>query len=190
MGKKEAKKPPQEQKTDTPDAVESSEAPETPVQVETEPESKETDEKSEEKSEPSRIAPPLPEGVHYIWGTGRRKKATARVRIRPGSGSFLVNKRDVDDFFKEEKDRQSVRKPLEAVKMVKSWDIWVSVGGGGYTGQAGAVMLGLARALVKAVPEQEHALRELRLLTRDPRMKERKKYGQPGARKRFQYSKR
>ena len=137
-----------------------------------------------------RTAPPLPEGVLYIWGTGRRKKAVARVRIRPGSGKILINKREVDQFFTEIKDRNAVSAPLEAVSMVGSWDIWAKVNGGGRTGQAGAILLGLARALAKAMPELETALRDRGLLTRDARMKERKKYGQKGARKRFQYSKR
>ncbi len=135
-------------------------------------------------------APSPPEAQHYFWGTGRRKKATARVRIRPGTGKILINKRAAEDYFTEERDRQSIIAPLEAVKMVKSWDVWANVNGGGFNGQAGAVTLGLARALAKAVPELETALRDQRLLTRDARMKERKKYGQKGARKRFQFSKR
>jgi small subunit ribosomal protein S9 len=137
-----------------------------------------------------RSAPPLPAGKHYIWGTGRRKKSVARVRIRPGSGNILINKRDMTDYFAADADRSAVAAPLEAVNMVASWDIWANVGGGGTTGQAGAVELGLARALAKAMPELEHDLRGKGLLTRDSRMKERKKYGQRGARRRFQFSKR
>ena len=137
-----------------------------------------------------RTAPPLPEGVLYLWGTGRRKTAVARVRIRPGTGKILINKRQVEDFFTEIKDRNAVSAPLEAVSMVGSWDIWAKVDGGGRTGQAGAVMLGLSRAIAKAMPDVESALRDRGLMTRDARMKERKKYGQKGARKRFQYSKR
>ena len=137
-----------------------------------------------------RPARPLPQGVHYIWGTGRRKKAVARVRIRPGEGKILINKRDVDDYFPQDKDRASVVAPLDAARMRRSWDVWVNVGGGGQTGQAGAVMLGLARALAKAMPELESALRDHGLMTRDARVSERKKPGQPGARKRFQFSKR
>jgi small subunit ribosomal protein S9 len=144
----------------------------------------------EKPPEPSRTAPPLPQGAHYIWGTGRRKKAVARVRIRPGTGQFLVNKREVTAFFTEDRDRQAAVGPLLAVNMLKSWDVWANVGGGGFAGQAGAVTLGLARALSKAMPELESALRDKRLLTRDPRMVERKKPGQKGARKRFQFSKR
>ena len=138
----------------------------------------------------SLTAPPLPEGVDYIWGTGRRRTAVARVRIRPGSGKILINKRQMEDYFHQSRDRQSATAPIDAVNMRSSWDVWVNVNGGGYSGQAGAVMLGLARALSKALPEAESTLRDKGLLTRDPRMKERKKPGQPGARKRFQYSKR
>ena len=126
----------------------------------------------------------------YIWGTGRRKKAIARVRIRPGSGQFLVNKRKADEYFPHEKDREVIGAPLAVTRTVAGWDVWANVEGGGYTGQAGAVALGLARALRRAIPEVESALRDHGLLTRDARMKERKKYGQPGARRRFQFSKR
>lgn len=126
----------------------------------------------------------------YIWGTGRRKRAVARVRIRPGKGEFLINDRKVDAFFCIERDRAMVHKPLEVTGAVKSFDVFVNVVGGGITGQAGAVMLGLARALVVANSDYALKLREHNLLTRDPRRVERKKYGQPGARKRFQFSKR
>ncbi len=135
-------------------------------------------------------APPLPEGVHYIWGTGRRKKSVARVRIRPGTGKFLVNKREMEVYFTADRDREAVIEPLATVHMTKAWDIWVNVNGGGFVGQAGAITLGLSRALIKAVPDTELALRGKNLLTRDARMKERKKYGQKGARKKFQFSKR
>lgn len=126
----------------------------------------------------------------YIWGTGRRKTAVARVRIRPGDGKFLINKREVDEYFKLGKDRQAVRTPLQVTDTGKTMDVFVNMGGGGVTGQAGAVLLGLARALVKADPVHEPKLREKNLLTRDPRKVERKKYGQRGARRRFQFSKR
>ncbi len=139
---------------------------------------------------PSRTAPPLPEGVHYIWGTGRRKKAVARVRIRPGTGKIVINKREMTEYFPQAKEQQTVISPLKTSNMIKSWDIWANVGGGGLTGQAGAVTLGLARALCRAMPELESGLRAQGLLTRDARMKERKKYGQKGARRRFQFSKR
>jgi len=139
---------------------------------------------------PSETAPPLPEGVRFIWGTGRRKKAVARVRIRPGTGSFLVNNRKVEEYFLGEKDLLQVQSPLAAANMPRSWDVFVNVNGGGFVGQAGAVALGLARALSKAAPAKEAALRDRGLMTRDARMKERKKYGQKGARKRFQWTKR
>jgi len=147
-------------------------------------------EEAKEDEEPAVVAPPLPAGKDYIWGTGRRKRAVARVRIRPGTGKFLVNKREADEYFNHDRDRNAIRAPLEAIRMLKGWDVWVNVGGGGYTGQAGAVLLGLARALAKAMPEVESALRDQGLMTRDARMSERKKPGQPGARKRFQFSKR
>ncbi|MHC4983374.1 MAG: 30S ribosomal protein S9 [Planctomycetota bacterium] len=136
------------------------------------------------------VAADPPQQKHYWWGTGRRKRAVARVRIRPGTGKFLINKREVPEYFAEENDRQAVVSPLDATKMHNAWDVWANVTGGGSTGQAGAVVLGLARAIARAVPEAESVLRNRGLLTRDARMRERKKYGQPGARKRFQFSKR
>lgn len=126
----------------------------------------------------------------YIWGTGRRKTAIARVRIKAGTGKFTVNEREVDKFFVTPRDRADVRKPLEMTESVTSFDVFVNVKGGGVTGQAGAVLLGLARALVKANPENLPKLRDANLLTRDSREVERKKYGQAGARRRFQFSKR
>ena len=125
-----------------------------------------------------------------IWGTGRRKSAIARVRLMPGNGKILINKREVNDYFTEEKDRASVLSPLVAADALTSYDIGVNVSGGGPTGQADATKLGIARALRKADPSLEQALRDGKFLTRDPRMVERKKYGQKGARKRFQFSKR
>ncbi len=145
---------------------------------------------AEETQVASQPAPQLAPGKQFIWGTGRRKTAVARVRIRPGTGKFIVNKREATAYFTHERDRQVILGPLEAAKMLKSWDIYVNVDGGGYVGQAGAVVMGLARALTKAVPEVEGALRDQGMMTRDARMKERKKYGQRGARRRFQFSKR
>jgi len=145
---------------------------------------------AEEAQVVSQPAPPLAPGKQFIWGTGRRKTAVARVRIRPGTGKFIVNKREATAYFTHERDRQAILGPLEAAKMLKSWDIYVNVNGGGYVGQAGAVVMGLARALFKAVPDVESALRDQGMMTRDARMKERKKYGQRGARRRFQFSKR
>lgn len=138
----------------------------------------------------SRTAPPLPEGKLWIWGTGRRKKAVARVRIRPGEGKINVNGRDVEEYFSAHKDRQAVLAPLRTSHLLKSYDVYCNVVGGGTTGQADAIKLGLARAIAKHQPEFEHDLRNNGLLTRDARMPERKKPGQPGARKHFQFSKR
>jgi len=157
-------------------------------------EEKNTDTQTETVAAPQesakRTPPTPPAGRFWFWGTGRRKKSIARVRIRPGSGTFQINKREVDVYFKETKDRQVVFSPLQVVNMAKDWDIFVNVQGGGFTGQAGAITLGLARAIAKAIPETEHALRVHGLLTRDARMKERKKYGLRGARRSFQFSKR
>ena len=137
-------------------------------------------------------ATPAPSGgpKEYIWGVGRRKSSVARVRIRPGSGEYKINKRDVDEYFPLDRHRLDARAPLEAAQAVGKWDVFVNVKGGGITGQAGAVLLGLARALVKASPDVEGALRDGGLLTRDSRMVERKKYGRRGARRSFQFSKR
>jgi len=149
---------------------------------------KESSEAPEPKA--SFSVPTLGDGVHYIFGTGRRKKAVARVRIRPGTGKIMVNKRDLEVFFVHEKDRTAAVSPLKTTGMTGSLDVWVNVRGGGSTGQADAVKLGLARAIAKAIPEAEHTLRDSNLMTRDARIKERKKYGQRGARRRFQFSKR
>jgi small subunit ribosomal protein S9 len=126
----------------------------------------------------------------YIWGTGRRKTAVARVRIKAGTGKFIVNEKEVGKFFCVERDRESVNTPLRLTETGKSLDVFVNVRGGGITGQAGAVSLGLSRALVEYNPEFEAKLRAENLLTRDARKVERKKYGRSGARRRFQFSKR
>lgn len=126
----------------------------------------------------------------YWWGTGRRKTAVARVRIRPGEGQFLINSKPVDEFFTELQYRNDVRAPLEAAQLIGQMDVTVNVQGGGPTGQAGAVVLGLARALKQYDLSLEDVLREKGYLTRDAREVERKKYGQPGARRQFQFSKR
>ncbi len=126
----------------------------------------------------------------YTWGLGRRKTAVARVRIAPGQGNIQINRRDVAAYFTEEQDRKAVHAPLVTTDTTDRFDVWANVRGGGPTGQAGAVLLGIARALVKVEPELEPSLRAGRYLTRDPRMVERKKYGQKGARRRFQFSKR
>ena len=126
----------------------------------------------------------------YWWGTGRRKSSVARVRIKPGSGKLMVNKKEIGDYFKREQDRQAVIEPLLAIESKDSFDVFVNVRGGGSTGQSGAARLGLARALKNYDENLIHVLRDGGYLTRDPRMVERKKPGQAGARKRFQFSKR
>jgi small subunit ribosomal protein S9 len=126
----------------------------------------------------------------YFWGTGRRKTSVARVRIRPGSGKFVIQGRDMEKYFFDIRHRMDVIAPLKATNTFGRWDVFVNVSGGGPTGQAGAVLLGVARALMKADPTLEPKLRDGRYLTRDAREVERKKPGQPGARKRFQFSKR
>ena len=126
----------------------------------------------------------------FIWATGRRKEATAQVRIRKGSGKILVNKREFEDFFPLEQVRGFIQQPLQITDYLGSFDVVVTVKGGGNVGQAGAVRHGLARALVKADESTKDALKESGMLTRDARVKERKKTGRPGARKRFQFSKR
>lgn len=131
---------------------------------------------------------PTPGNFH--WGTGRRKTAVARVRIRPGTGEFKVNKRDADAYFHRIVDRRAIRAPLEATNMLKKLDVFVNIKGGGTTGQAGAIILGIARAINHYDSQYEQALRDGGFLTRDSRRVERKKYGQRGARRRFQFSKR
>ncbi len=126
----------------------------------------------------------------YWWGTGRRKSSVARVRIKPGKGKLLVNKKELKDYFVREQDRKAVLAPLVTVDAEKSFDIFINVKGGGTTGQAGASLLGIARALKKYDENYIQALRDSGHLTRDPRMVERKKPGQRGARRRFQFSKR
>ena len=131
-----------------------------------------------------------PDKSGYWWGTGRRKCSVARVRIKPGDGKMLINKRGFEDYFTREQDRKAVLSPLKAVDAEKSFDIFINVKGGGTTGQAGASLLGIARALKKYDENYLQVLRDGGHLTRDPRMVERKKPGQRGARRRFQFSKR
>ena len=126
----------------------------------------------------------------FIWGTGRRKSAVARVRIKAGDGKLLINKRTVDEYFTQQQDRNAVQAPLKALNMTEAFDVFVNVGGGGTTGQAGAVRLGIARALRNYDENLLEELRNTGYLTRDGRMVERKKPGQKGARKKFQFSKR
>jgi small subunit ribosomal protein S9 len=124
------------------------------------------------------------------YGTGRRKTSTARVFLRPGSGKFTVNNKPFEQYFFDETDRMVVRQPLHASQTLDKFDAVILVAGGGMHGQAGAVQHGIARALVQFSAELRPVLKKAGFLRRDPRMKERKKYGQPGARKRFQFSKR
>jgi small subunit ribosomal protein S9 len=126
----------------------------------------------------------------YFWGTGRRKCATASVRMRPGSGHIVVNEKPMDDFFRSENLRNSVTGVLKFTKLNTAFDVFCKVDGGGVTGQAEAIRMGIARALLLYDRTLEKALRTEGYLTRDSRMVERKKYGQAGARRRFQYSKR
>ena len=138
----------------------------------------------------------------YYLGTGRRKTAVARVRICEGSGQLLINRRELADYFTEDKDRSSVLGPLELTEMRNRLDVFVNVEGGGFTGQGGAICQGIARALKamfglpteateeETVSSMAKKLRDSHYLTRDSRMKERKKYGRKGARKSFQFSKR
>ncbi|MBR3514833.1 MAG: 30S ribosomal protein S9 [Lachnospiraceae bacterium] len=124
------------------------------------------------------------------YGTGRRKKSVARVFLVPGKGNITINKRDIDEYFGIETLKVIVRQPLTALEAEGKYDVIVTVKGGGYTGQAGAVRHGLARALVQADAENRPVLKKAGYLTRDPRMKERKKYGLKAARRAPQFSKR
>ena len=125
---------------------------------------------------------------HY--GTGRRKTSTARVYLRPGAGKFVVNQKPFDTYFFNEVHKMVIRQPLLITETSEKFDIFVRVAGGGATGQAEAMRHGIARALLSYNPELRRKLKSAGLLTRDSREVERKKYGQPGARKRFQFSKR
>jgi small subunit ribosomal protein S9 len=126
----------------------------------------------------------------YFWGTGRRKCSNASVRMRPGSGHIVVNDRPMEKFFCSEGQRSAVTSALKFAKLATAFDIFVNVRGGGPTGQAEAIRMGIARALLLYDRNLEKSLRHEGFLTRDSRMVERKKYGQAGARRRFQYSKR
>lgn len=126
----------------------------------------------------------------FIWGTGRRKTSVARVRIAAGTGKISINDRELNDYLTKERDRKAIFGPLEVTNTGGKLDIFVNADGGGLTGQSGAIVMGLSRALLKYDPTTEVALRNAGFLTRDSRMKERKKYGQRGARRRFQFSKR
>lgn len=124
------------------------------------------------------------------YGTGRRKTSVARVYLTPGTGTITINKRDIDDYFGLETLKVIVRQPLNATETADKFDISVNVKGGGYTGQAGAIRHGISRALLEADPDYRPILKKAGYLTRDPRMKERKKYGLKAARRAPQFSKR
>jgi small subunit ribosomal protein S9 len=125
-----------------------------------------------------------------FYATGRRKEATARVWIKPGKGNVTINSKDIERYFKREVLRMVLKQPLEAGEVLENYDVFATVRGGGLSGQAGAVRHGLARALVKADETMRGKLKKFGYLTRDARRVERKKYGRPGARARFQFSKR
>ncbi|MBN1349339.1 30S ribosomal protein S9 [candidate division KSB1 bacterium] len=125
----------------------------------------------------------------YI-AVGRRKDSIARVRLVPGTGEITINKRPVLDYVKRETLKMIIEQPFEVTEMTGKYDVMANVNGGGLTGQAGAILLGVARALIRIDEDLRPILKKNGFLTRDPRMKERKKYGMAGARKRFQFSKR
>jgi small subunit ribosomal protein S9 len=124
------------------------------------------------------------------YATGKRKTAIARVWLKAGSGTVVVNGKPVDDYFERETSRMVLRQALELIEAQDQFDVWATCSGGGKSAQAEAVRHGIARALIALDPEKRSAVKRAGFLTRDARKKERKKYGQPGARKRFQYSKR
>jgi small subunit ribosomal protein S9 len=129
-------------------------------------------------------------GEMRYYGTGRRKTSTARVFLQPGDGAITVNQRTFDEYFPNEALRMIIRQPLSLTETGTKFDVRVNVVGGGTAGQAGAVRHGITRALLEFNPDLRSTLKKEGLVTRDPRQKERKKYGQKGARKRFQFSKR
>lgn len=131
----------------------------------------------------------MDETIRYS-AVGRRKEAVARVHLIPGKGEITVNKRSLQEYFLRETDRIIVQQPLSATNSLKKYDVIANIRGGGLSGQAGALRLGISRALILAEQGLKELLRKNSYLTRDPRMKERKKYGQKGARKRFQWTKR
>ncbi len=125
-----------------------------------------------------------------FYGTGKRKTSVARVWMKPGTGKMIVNDKTLDDYFGAGTSKMIIMQPLELTEGVDKWDISVNVNGGGISGQAGAIRHGITKALMVFNAELRGTLKKAGLVTRDPREKERKKYGQPGARKRFQFSKR
>lgn len=125
-----------------------------------------------------------------FYGTGKRKSSTARVYLMPGTGAIKVNRRELAEYFRNETQRTVIRSPLAVTDNMGKFDVKITVDGGGISGQAGAIRLGIAKALLEFNSELRPKLKRARMLTRDSRIKERKKYGQKGARKRFQFSKR
>ncbi|MBO4887575.1 MAG: 30S ribosomal protein S9 [Firmicutes bacterium] len=128
--------------------------------------------------------------VTQYYGTGRRKSSVARVYLRPGNGKITINKKDIDEYFGQDILKMIIMQPLNATEATEKFDVYVNVQGGGYSGQAGAIKHGIARALLNVDPEFRTVLKKAGYLTRDPRMKERKKYGLKGARRAPQFSKR
>jgi small subunit ribosomal protein S9 len=128
--------------------------------------------------------------TNKTYATGKRKTAIARVWLAPGSGKVTVNTKTAEEYFERETSRMIMRQALELIEVVDQYDVWATVEGGGHSAQAEAMRHGIARALIAIDPERRSAIKRAGFLTRDARKKERKKYGQPGARKRFQYSKR
>jgi len=143
----------------------------------------------EAQEQPSGL-PPAPGGMKQFYGTGRRKTSVARVYLRPGRGEFVVNGRSLESYFPSESVRLVIRQPLDAAELSGKFNVTATVRGGGISGQADAIRLGIARALLEYDIDLRRKLKKLGFLTRDARIHERKKYGQKGARKRFQFSKR
>ncbi len=142
------------------------------------------------QQETASTGPASPDSRVALAGTGRRKESVARVRLIPGTGSIVVNSRACDHYFPREALRLAIKAPLLLTHQLGKYNVIANVQGGGLTGQAGAIKMGIARALLQLDAAHRTTLRGAGLLTRDPRMKERKKYGQKGARKRFQWTKR
>ena len=132
----------------------------------------------------------MAENQNQFYGTGRRKTSTARVYLRPGTGNIVINRKEFDVYFPNQALRMIIQQPLHLTETTSKFDILVNVAGGGPAGQAGAVRHGITRALMEFNADLRPTLKQAGLVTRDPRIKERKKYGQKGARKRFQFSKR
>ena len=132
----------------------------------------------------------MPTVESRTYATGKRKTAIARVWLKPGTGTIVVNGKPVDDYFERETSRMVLRQPFELIEANDQFDVWATCTGGGKSAQAEAMRHGISRALITLDPEKRGVVKRAGFLTRDARKKERKKYGQPGARKRFQYSKR